>query len=145
MKLRVIAKNYIHSFKRVTDPDKLGPFPIQKAEQYIGKYLMYHLQEAPEKRSNFLNVPSNRLCLWVWCLLSDLFLLGDMYEYGPGSDALKSLSGHLVPTEEIYTPEMLWWIGRQQKWFLSALELGVGLGNGFPWSYGWAAWAGKLR
>ena len=104
----VMADNCIHFFKRVTEPDEPGPFPFQKAEQYIGKYWMYHLQEAPEKCSNFLNIPSNHLRLWVGCLLSHLFLLGDMYGYSPGSDALKSLSDGLVSTEGIMsTPEML--------------------------------------
>ena len=105
----VMADNCIYFFERVMEPDELGPFPFQKAEQYIGKYWMHHLQEAPEKRSNFLNAPSNHLRLWVGCLLSHLFLLGDMYGYSPGSDALKSLSDGLVSTEGITsTPEMLW-------------------------------------
>ena len=53
----IMADNCIHFFKRVTEPNKPGPSPFQKVEQYVGKYWMYHLQEAPEKRSNFLNVP----------------------------------------------------------------------------------------
>jgi hypothetical protein len=105
----VMVDNCIHFFNQVTEPDEPGPFPFQNAEQYIGKYWMYHLQGAPEKRSNFLNVPSTHLRLWVGCLLSHLFLLGDTYGYSPGSDALKSLSDHLVSTEGIpSTPEMLW-------------------------------------
>ena len=105
----VMADNCVHFFKRVTKPDEPGPFPFQKAEQYIGRYWMYHLQETPDKRSILLNVPSNHLRLWVGCLLSHLFLLEYIYGYSPGSDALKSLSDHLVSTEGIMsTPEMLW-------------------------------------
>jgi hypothetical protein len=105
----VMVDNCIHFFKQVMEPDEPGPFPFQKAEQYIGKYWMYHLQGAPEKRSNFLSVPSNYLRLWVGCLLSHLFPLWDMYGYGPGSDVLKNLSYRLVSTEGILsTPEMLW-------------------------------------
>ena len=104
----VMADNCIHFLKRVTEPHEPGPFAYQKAERYVGKYWMYHLQEAPEKHSNFLNVPSNNLRLWVGLLLSHLFLLGDMYGYTPGSDALKNISDHLVSTEGILsTPEML--------------------------------------
>ena len=105
----IMADNCIHFFRRVTELDEPGPFPFQKAEQYIGKYWMYHLQEAPEKHSYFLNVPSNHLRLWVGCLTSHLFLLGDVYGYSPDLDALKSLSDGLVSTEGIMsTPEMLW-------------------------------------
>ena len=125
----VMADNCINFFKRVTEPDEPGPFPFQKAEQYIGRYWMYHLQEAPDKRSNFLNVPSYHLRLWVGCLLSHLFLLGDMYGYSPGSDALKSLSDHLVSSEGILsTPEMLWCDRSTTEMvfvsFQKALELG---------------------
>jgi hypothetical protein len=105
----VMVDNCTNFFKRMTEPDKTGPSPFEKAEQYIGKYWMDHLQEAPEKRSDFLNVPSNHLRLWIGCLLSHLFLLGDIYGYGPGSDALKNLSDRLVSTEGLLsTPEMLW-------------------------------------
>ena len=105
----VMADNCIHFFRRVTEPNESGPFPFEKVEQYIGKYWMYHLQEVPEKRTNFLNVPSNHLRLWVGCLLSHLFLLGDIYDYSPDSDALKTLSDRLASTEGIMsTPEMMW-------------------------------------
>ena len=105
----IMVDNCIHFFKRVTKSNEPGPFPFRKAEQYIGKYWMYHLQEALEKHLNFLNVPSNYLRLWVGCLLSHLYLLGDIYGYSPGSDALKSLCDGLVSTEGILsTPEMLW-------------------------------------
>ena len=105
----VMTDNCINFFKQVMEPDEPGPFPFQKAEQYISKYWMYYLQETPEKCLNFLNVPSNHLHLWVGCLLSQLFPQGDMYGYSPGSDALKSLSDGLVSTEGIMsTPEMLW-------------------------------------
>ena len=104
----VMADNCTHFFKRVTESGKPGPFPFYKAEQYIGKYWMYHKQEALEKRSDFLQVPSNYLRLWVGCLLSHLFLPADTHRYSPGSDVLKSLSDCLVSTEGIMsTPEML--------------------------------------
>ncbi|KAF8810517.1 hypothetical protein BYT27DRAFT_7134863 [Phlegmacium glaucopus] len=106
----VMADNCIYFFKRVTGPDVAKDFPFQEAEQYIGEHWIYHLLEAPfEKRSNlFPDIPSNCLCLWVGCLLSHLYLVGDKYGYGPGSDALKTLSGALAsPKGIMYTSIML--------------------------------------
>ena len=105
---RVMANTCICFFEEVTEPDvgqELGPFPFERAEQYIGKYLVYHMQEAPQANV-FLTVTSHHLRLWVGCLLSHLFLLGDTYGYGSGSGALKSLSDALVSTQGItYSPE----------------------------------------
>ena len=127
----VMADNCIHFFKWAMELDNPA-FPFQKAAQYIGKYWMYHLQEIPEEKcSKFLNV-LNHLCLWVVCLLSHLFPLGDklsVYGYSPGSDVLKRLSEGLVSMEGILsTPEMLW-VDRSTTEmvfvrFQEALELG---------------------
>jgi hypothetical protein len=101
----VMADNCIYFFKRVTGPKTLGHFPFQEAEQYISEHWMYHLQVVHlEKRLNlFPDVPDHHLCLWVGWLLSHLYLAGDEYGYGPGSDALKTLSVALFPMKGMTT------------------------------------------
>ena len=124
----VMANNCIHFLKRVTGPDvdkKLGLFPPQQMEQYVGEHWVYHLQEAPpEKHPNlFLNVPSNQLRVWVGCLLSHLFRLGNKHGYGPGSDQDidRAIFHHQNAVE--FTPsdhdDIPGWFNNLSSWFNS--------------------------
>jgi len=119
----VLADDCVHFFKQVTEDDIAGILPPREAEQYISEHWVYHLQEAPlQKRSNlFLDIPNDHLRLWVGCLLSHLFRLGNKYGYGPGSDQDidRAISHHQTSVES--TPsshaDLASWFNNLAGWF----------------------------